>query len=324
MKPFHKKYFLFLGAAVLAAAGGGCATASADPQPGLVPRLLVEVERPAPAAPARLQPTVALVLGGGGLRGFAHIGVLKALEEAGIKPGIVVGTSAGAVVGAAYASGMAPAQIDAAARSIKLSSLVDWTVSSGGVMRGKNLARWVDAVTGGVPIEEFPRRFGAVATDLQSAKPVLLDRGPAGNAIQASAAVPGVTVPVAYANGHLVDGGVAALVPVRFARAMGGDVVIAVDIFCRGPRSESLAAPAVVHRVMHAQSCLVAGPEMAEADVLIAPAVRAPGISAAGEQDAAIEAGYQAARAALPRIMAAAGRTKGRVARLAPRDPAGA
>ena len=112
MKPFNAKYFsAALAAALLATVIAGCANTRADMSPDLTPRLLAEVQRPAPIAAADARrPTVALVLGGGGLRGFAHLGVLRALEEAGIKPDIVVGTSAGAVVGAAYASGMTSAQ----------------------------------------------------------------------------------------------------------------------------------------------------------------------------------------------------------------------
>ena len=95
-------------------------------------------------------------------------------------------------------------------------------------------------MTADTPIERFPIRFGVVATDLKSGRPVLIDRGLAGNAIRASAAVPGITVPVAHGNGHLAGGGVASLVPVRFAREMGADVVIAVDIYCHGPRVEGV------------------------------------------------------------------------------------
>ena len=310
MKPLDAKVLSAAVAALFVTVIPGCANTRAGESLNLTPRLLAEVQRPAPvAATDARRPTVALVLGGGGLRGFAHMGVLRALEEAGIKPDIVVGTSAGAVVGAAYASGMTPAQMESAARSVKLSSLVDWTLSSGGIMRGNNLASWIDTVTAGVPIEKFPIRFGAVATDLQSEKAVLLDSGSAGNAIQASAAVPGVTVPVPYKGGHLIDGGITSLVPVRFARAMGADFVIAVDIYCEGPRADGLGAPTVISRVMRTQTCLVAAPEMAEADVLIAPSVHVPRMSATDEQERAIQAGYEAARAALPRIMAKVGRT---------------
>ncbi len=301
-----------LAAALLVTVTAGCADTRADTSLDLTPRSLADVQRSAPAAAAdSLRPTVALVLGGGGLRGFAHVGVLRALEEAGITPDIIVGTSAGAVVGAAYASGLTPAQIESAGRDVRLSSLIDWTLDSGGIMRGNNLAHWIDTMTGGVPIEQFPRRFAAVATDLQSEQAVLLDRGTPGDAIRASAAVPGMNVPVPYANGHLIDGGVTSLVPVKFAHAMGADFVIAVDIYCHGRRSEGLGAPAVIRRVMHTQSCLIAAPEMAEADVLIAPVATVSRMSARDEQERAIQAGYEAARAALPRILAKAGAVHG-------------
>jgi len=296
---------LYLGTAALLAALciAGCATLRDTPTVELAPRSLTDVqEATRAAAHAGGPPKVALVLGGGGLRGFAHVGVLHALEEAGIAPDIVVGTSAGAVVGAAYASGLSAGQIEAIASEIKLSSLIDLTLSSSGFMRGDNIARWIDSVTSRDPIERFPRRFGAVATDLRTGHAVLLDRGTAGAAVQASAAVPGVNVPIAYKGGHLVDGGIASLVPVRFARAMGADFVIAVDIYCQGPSSDGQAAPSVLLRVMRVQSCLVSAPEATEADVLIAPPVSVSGMSAKDEQKNAISAGYAATVEALRRF----------------------
>lgn len=290
-----------LGVAVLSAlCMAGCASGRDEARAALNPRLLIDV---APLTTAnRQRPTVALVLGGGGLRGFAHLGVLRALEEAGIEPDIVVGSSAGAVVGAAYASGLSASQIEAIAGDLKPSSLIDLTFSTSGLMRGDHIASWISTLTAGAAIEAFPRRFAAVATDLNSGSAVLLDKGSPGRAVQASAAVPGVNVPVAYPGGHLVDGGVSSLIPVRAARAMGADVVIAVDIYCHGPGSAGLGAPAILLRVMRVQSCLVAKSEMAEADVLIAPAVRVPGMSANKERRAAVAAGYAAAGAALERI----------------------
>jgi len=299
------KHLIVFTAVLLTAAVAGCASTRAVAPLDLTPRLLAEVQRPVPSVVADVpRPTVALVLGGGGLRGFAHVGVLRALEEAGIRPDIVVGTSAGAVVGAAYASGLTSGQVESAARAVELSSLIDWTLNAGGIMRGNNLASWIDTVTGGGPIEKFPLRFAAVATDLQKGHAVLLDRGSPGSAIRASSAVPGITVPVPYDNGHLIDGGIASLVPVRFARAMGADFVIAVDIYCHTVGAEGLGALAVMCRVAHTQSCLVAAPEMAEADVLIAPRISAPGMSARDEQERAIQAGYEAARAVIPSTQA--------------------
>ncbi len=280
----------------------GCSTPGPVATDRLQPRSLEEVRSArGTAATAEKHTKIALVLGGGGLRGFAHTGVLQALEEAGIEPDIVVGTSAGAVIGAAYASGMSAAQIDQAGQLQRLSSLVDWTWSRSGFVRGDELARWVNQITRGKPIEAFPRHFAAVATDLDRERAVLLDRGDPGTAVQASAAIPGIVVPVNHGGGALVDGGIASLVPVRFARAMGADFVIAVDIYCAGPRAQGLGAATVVYRVMHAQSCMVAAQEAAEADVLIAPPVVVSKMSAIDEQRQATRAGYDAARAALQR-----------------------
>jgi NTE family protein len=306
MKAFNRMYFGTVALSFLATAlMAGCASLRERPPADLSPRSLEDVEQAhLLAAAEKRKPKLALVLGGGGLRGFAHLGVLRALEEAGVQPDIVVGTSAGAVVGAAYASGLSPDRIESIARGVKLASLIDFTLSTSGLMRGDNIASWIDGITAGVPVENFPRRFAAVATDLRSGRAMLLDRGTAGAAVQASAAVPGVTVPVAYRGGHLVDGGIASLVPVRFARALGADFVVAVDIYCTGPGSEGLAAPSVLMRAMRVQSCLAAAAEMSEAGVLISPPVSVSGMSAKGEQEQAIKDGYNATLAAMPRIQA--------------------
>ncbi|WP_158549228.1 patatin-like phospholipase family protein [Lysobacter silvisoli] len=261
------------------------------------PLPLARAERAHPGDDRR--PVIGLALGGGGMRGLAHIGVLQALEEAGIEPDLIVGTSAGALVGAIYASGKDAQEIARLAQQVEIGSFVDFTLSTQGLMRGDRIADWVDTTVGAQPIDAFPIRFAAVATDLQQGRPMLLDRGDAGEAVRASAAVPGVTLPVPYAQGHLVDGGVASLVPVRAAKALGADVVIAVDIYCRSSEAAGLSAPSVLRQTMHRQSCLIAEPELAEADIRIAPEVIAPGISDRPAQQRAIDAGYEAARKAL-------------------------
>jgi NTE family protein len=260
---------------------------------------LDQVRVPAQAA------ELALVLGGGGLRGFAHLGVLQALDEAGIHPDLVVGTSAGAVVGAAYAGGLRPAQLLATARELRVASLIDFSPGGGGLMRGRHIAAWVDELVAHQPIQQLAIRYAAVATDLHSGEPVLLAHGPVGAAVQASAAVPGVTAPVALADGtQLIDGGLSSLVPVRAARALGAKAVIAVDIYCHSPRAGGPGALAIAGRALQGQNCRLAVPEMAEADVLIAPSVRVASLSDRDEQAAAVQAGYVAAQAALPRIRA--------------------
>lgn len=300
MNPYARYITTLIAAVLFAMAIIGCTITREGVSLSLNPRNISEVQGATQVAMHdSIRPTVALVLGGGGLRGFAHVGVLRALEELGVHLDIIVGTSAGAVVGAAYASGLTSDQIRSVALDVRISSLIDLTLSTGGLMRGNKLANWIDRVTGGVQIENFPRRFAAVATDLQSGQAVLLDRGSAGSAVQASSAVPGMNVPVPYGNGHLVDGGVTSLVPVRFARAMGADVVIAVDVYCQSPRADGLGAPTVISRVMHIQSCLLAEAEIAQADILIAPTPGVPGMSSKEAQERVIQAGYDAAHAAL-------------------------
>ncbi|RQR78990.1 patatin [Burkholderia sp. Bp8977] len=284
-----------------------CVGAPKRARPGFEGLWLVDgvLQAPAavpPVAPLAARPRLALVLGGGGLRGFGHVGVLQALEEAGIRPDLVVGTSVGAIIGAAYASGRSPGQLGQQANSMRMRALVDVALGGPGFVKGEALASWANGLVGGQAIERFPVRFAAVATDLDQSRPYVITRGDAGQALRASAAIPGVLLPV-QAGGHLlVDGGVAALVPVRAARALGADVVIAVDIYCHGPQYPSSSAVSMWLRVSQAQSCLLSGPEAASADVLIAPPIAPAGMDDAEGRETARRLGYEAVVAQLPAI----------------------
>lgn len=251
-----------------------------------------------------LNPQLALVLGGGGMRGFAHIGVLQAFEEAGIRPDLVVGTSIGAIIGAAYAAGTSPDQLWQLANTMQVHSLADVTFSGPGLVKGEALALWARGLVGGQTIEHFPLRFAAVATDLDRAQPYVITHGDAGQALRASAAIPGVFLPVQTDGLTLVDGGVSALVPVYAARALGADVVIAVDIYCHGPQYAQSSAISMVLRVWQMQSCLLSGPEAASADVLIAPAVAPAGTDDIQGRETARRQGYEAAMAQLAALRA--------------------
>jgi NTE family protein len=288
----------FLLAAALVAAAHGARSHVRGVDPSLEPLTLDEARQHFDSITGSHQ-SVALVLGGGGLRGFAHIGVLRALEEHGIRPDIVVGTSAGAVVGAAYASGETVDQLEADAMDIDVPGLIDLTLDEGGLMRGDEIAQWVDHAAHGKRIEAFPIRFGAVATDLANGDAVLLASGAPGDAVRASSAVPGAMVPVAYRKGYLIDGGVSSLVPVRFARAMGARTVIAVDIYCGGNDAMTLSAPAVIRRSMHLQTCLLAKPELNESDIVIEVDVPMPKMTGRSSRQEAMKAGYKAAKAVL-------------------------
>jgi NTE family protein len=250
------------------------------------------------------RPVVAIALGGGGMRGYAHIGVLQGLEEIGIQPDIVVGTSIGAIVGASYAAGATPAQLWQRAENTNVFSLADITLGGPGLLKGEALANWTDSLVDNVPIERFPKRFAAVASDLDRSVPVVLTTGDAGQAIRASAAVPGVFLPVRYQGGELVDGGVMSVVPIRTARAMGADIVIGVDIYCHGPRYQSKSIWTTLLRVAQAQTCLISQNELAEADVLITPAVSPVGANDADGRERARQAGYDAAKSAAPQLKA--------------------
>lgn len=281
-----------------------CAGVPESAQGGFQGGWLIDGTLQAPAAQSlAARPRVALVLGGGGLRGFAHIGVLQALEEAGIRPDLVVGTSIGAIIGGAYASGSSPAQLWQRANSLRVRSLADIAFSGPGFVKGEALARWADGLVGGQAIERFPVRFAAVATDVDRARPYVITQGDAGQALRASAAIPGVFLPVQADGLTLVDGGVAALVPVRAARALGADVVIAVDIYCHGPQYPSNSSVSMWLRVSQAQSCLLSGPETASADVLIAPAITPAGVDDAEGRETARRLGYEAAAAQLPKLL---------------------
>lgn len=248
-------------------------------------------------------PVVGLALGGGGLRGYAHIGVLQALEESGISVEVVAGTSAGSIIGAAYSSGRTIEEIRQAAENLDISSLTDWRLSATSLLRGDALAKWASNMAHNMPIENMPRKFGAVAAVLDTGEAVLIDKGDVGMAIRASAAIPGSMQPVESTLGMLVDGGISSLVPVRFARAMGAEVVIGVDIYCNSPHRSGSTFLTTISRVSRTQTCLISSVESAEADVLIAPSVEITDVKSVVQREEAILAGYRAAKAAMPIVL---------------------
>lgn len=178
----------------------------------------------------RKKKTLGLVLGGGGARGMAHIGVLKVLEEAGLRPDFVAGTSAGSLIGALHCCGCTWRRLHELARSTDWGDLVAITVPRMGLINTSKLARLVDRLTGGRSIEELPIPFRAVAVDITRGQEVVLDHGPVSRAVQASSAIPGIFEPVRWEGLLLVDGGLLANVPTHVARAMGANVVAAVDL----------------------------------------------------------------------------------------------
>jgi NTE family protein len=176
-------------------------------------------------------PRIGIALGGGSARGWAHIGVLRALEEAGIVPDIVCGTSIGALVGAAYVDGDLD-QMEDWVRSLKLQTVVsflDFSLGSG-LIKGEKLIAFFRSHFVDRDIRELARPFGAVATDLRRGREIWLREGRVSDAVRASIALPGLFTPVQRDGSWLVDGGLVNPVPVSLCRAMGADLVIAVDL----------------------------------------------------------------------------------------------
>lgn len=177
------------------------------------------------------QPRIGLALGSGAARGWAHIGVIRALEKAGISPQIVCGTSIGAMVGAAYAAG----EIERMDKWVQhldwqaVMGLMDWRLS-GGLMEGGKLVEFFRSKFVDRGIEELPRKFGCVATELATGREVWLQQGPVIDAVRASIAMPGLLTPAVHGGRLLVDGGLVNPVPVSLCRALGAEIVIAVDL----------------------------------------------------------------------------------------------
>ena len=178
------------------------------------------------------RPRLGLALGCGSARGWAHIGILHALAERGFVPDVITGASVGALVGAACAAGRLM-DLDAWVRTLTQRDvwrLVDTTFRGGGVMTGNRLMDAIAAHVGDAPIESLPVAFGAVATDLYTGEEVWLREGPYMAAVRASSGVPGLFSPTWHDGRWLIDGGVVNPVPVSLCRALGADVVIAVDL----------------------------------------------------------------------------------------------
>jgi len=244
--------------------------------------------------------TLGIAFGGGGVRGFMHLGVIKALEEAGIKADIVTGTSAGSIAAALYASGMNYEQIERIVTSLKQKDIADINIfCDGGIIAGKKLSSWIQKNTNHLHIENTPIKLGIAVTDLTQEKPLLITKGDIGKAVQTSATVPVAFVPVNSNGNILIDGGILSLIPIRFAKAMGADIVIGVDIYCgkkHKPKEEMLN---IAMATLRLQSCEISKTEQSEADFLIRPDFEPKSFSSFDSKEESIEAGYKATKAIL-------------------------
>ena len=263
---------------------------------------------PAPAAPLPMprKIKVGLALGGGAARGFAHIGVIKALEANGITPDLVVGTSAGSLVGALYAAGNNGSALQKMAIDMDEGAISDWSVPffSGptGVLKGEGLQNYVNRAVQGQPIEKLKMPFGAVATDLRSGRPILFRRGNTGAAVRASSSVPGVFKPVRIGTIDYVDGGLVSPVPASFARKMGADFVIAVNISAQPEVQPASGAFEILLQTFAIMGQSLNQYELQQADIVIRPELASMKGSDFQSRGKAITAGERAAIAAIPEL----------------------
>lgn len=279
-----------------------------------------------------LAPVVGIALGGGGARGFAHIGVLKVLEREGIFPRLVAGTSMGGVIGAMYAAGLSAAQMEAEAikatrRRADMIRIIDVNLSQTGLVRGARIYDYIADVIGlETKFSDLRRPLSMVAVDLNTGREVVLNSGRVADAVRATISVPGVFKPVEIGSLRLVDGGMLNNLPVDVVRTMGADVVIAVDVlpsFTQNvPGEPPVVVPLQPRRVLRAyrdlwhvvmimtSAATEAHLQLSPPDVLLRPrlALDIDVLMGFNRHRDAIAAGEAAAEAALDQIMAAVGR----------------
>lgn len=287
------------GAWLLMASTVWLSACTTTPPPAPRPDVTLPVIKPAPRPPR-----IALALGGGAARGFAHIGVLQVLEEQGIKPDIVVGTSAGSLVAALYASGKTPNELATMAMNLDESSITDWMFPGRGLMKGEALARFVRQNTGGRTIEAMSLPLGIVAADLQSGQPILFRRGDPGMAVRASSAVPGVFEPVKIGGREYIDGGAVSPIPVRFARQMGADLVIAVDISAIPEGQPTRGAVDILLQTFNIMGHAISQYELQDADVVMRPKLEGIASTDFSSRRLSILAGREAALTVLAQLKA--------------------
>lgn len=252
--------------------------------------------------PPHKQAKVAVVLGAGALRGFAHIGVLKVLESNKIPVHMIVGTSAGSFVGAIYAYGFSAFELQKLSFALEKDDIVDVTIPDNGFIKGDKIEGYINYLLRNTPIEKLKIPFYAVATDIRSGKEMVFGSGNTGTAVRASCSIPGIFKPVSIAGRMYVDGGVVSPVAVDAAKRLGADLIIAVDI---SGETEGPAPLNTIETILQSITIMYAklsSIQLAKADVVIRPNVGSIGGADFSKRHEAVLEGEKAAIEALPKI----------------------
>ncbi len=282
----------------------GCLPGGLLPGGSAPPPTPPAVTTPAPTPmvrPAR----VAVVLGAGASRGFAHVGVLKVLEGSKVPIHMVVGTSAGSFVGSLYAYGYSAFELQKLALGLQKSDLVDMSLPDNGFVRGEKLESFVNNAVKNTPIDRLKIPFFAVATNIQSGQEVVFAKGNTGQAVRSSCSIPGVFRPPLIGDAMYVDGGVVSPVAVDAARAKGADLVIAVDISADFDIRRPVGTVDTILQSVNIMYAQISAQQLTRADVVIRPKVGHIGSAAFDLRHEAILEGEKATLEVLPQIQAA-------------------
>ncbi|GAA5011693.1 hypothetical protein GCM10023206_19990 [Acinetobacter puyangensis] len=220
------------------------------------------------------RPKIALVLGSGGARGYAHIGVIKVLEENGITPDFIVGTSAGSIVGALYASGKTSKQLEEIAMALKVSDVRDFTFSKQGFFDGQKIEDYINKLVDVQSLENLKIPLYVVATELKTGKETVFYQGNTGKAVRASTSIPSMFVPTKIGDEEYVDGGLVSPVPVEVAKKLGADIIIAVNILAKPEYTETSNMWGLFNQNINVMQNRLAYYAAEQADILIQPDVR--------------------------------------------------
>ncbi len=266
-------------------------------------------------APKEIQPPpkpakIALVLGAGASRGFAHIGVLKVLESNKTPVHMIVGTSAGSFVGALYAYGFDAFELQKLSFAIEKNEIIDLAVPDKGFVKGEKIERYINEILRGTPMEKLRTPFYAVTTELESGAEVIFGSGNTGTAVRASCSIPGVFIPPVISGKLYVDGGVVSPVAVDAARKLGADVVIAVDLSSELDSARPTGTIEVILQAINIMYAKLSATQLAKADVVIRPRVGTLGSADFSRRHEAVLEGEKAALLALPHIQEIIARLK--------------
>ena len=249
------------------------------------------------------KPIIALVLGSGGARGYAHIGAIEILEKNNIHPDFIVGTSAGSIVGSLYASGKNASELREIALNLKANDVRDVTLDRKGFFEGKKVEDFINKEVNNTPLQSLKIPMYVIATELKEGKKVVFNYGNTWQAVRASVAIPSMFIPTKIGDDEYVDGGLVSPVPVDVAKKLGADIVIAVDILAQPVHTETSNIWGLFNQNINIMQKHLAQEELKGADIVIQPDLREKvHIFDVSGREITMLAGQNAAQKVMPEI----------------------